>query len=78
MLRVADLYAAPVAGFCSAVDKQTMARRSTPSNKAALKSSLTSYMRTLQRCPAKVHAFFKALQSDMLPEITILHICRSG
>jgi transposase len=32
----------------------------TPRDKAALKSSLTSYMRSLQRCPAKVRAFFQA------------------
>ena len=40
--------------------KQAMARRRTPTDKAALKSGLTSYMRTLQRCPAKVRAFFQA------------------
>ena len=40
--------------------KQTMARRRTPGDKIALKSSLTSYMRSLQRCPAKVRAFFQA------------------
>jgi transposase len=40
--------------------KQAMARRRTPRDKAALKSGLTSYMRTLQRCPAKVRAFFQA------------------
>jgi transposase len=40
--------------------KQAMARRRTPRDKAALKSSLTSYMRSLQRCPAKVRAFFQA------------------
>ena len=37
-----------------------MARRRTPRDKAALKSGLTSYMRSLQRCPAKVLAFFQA------------------
>src|SRR5690349_7216371 len=40
--------------------KQAMARRRTPSDKAALKSGPTSYMRSLQRCPAKVRAFFQA------------------
>ena len=40
--------------------KQAMARRRTPRDKAALKSNLTSYMRSLQRCPAKVRAFFQA------------------
>ena len=40
--------------------KQAMARRRTPQDKAALKSSLTSYMRSLQQCPAKVRAFFQA------------------
>jgi transposase len=40
--------------------KQAMARRRTPRDKVALKSSLTSYMRSLQRCPAKVRAFFQA------------------
>jgi transposase len=40
--------------------KQAMARRRTPRDKAALKSSLTSYMRSLQRCPAKVRTFFQA------------------
>ena len=40
--------------------KQAMARRRTPKDKAALKSGLTSYMRSLQRCPAKVRAFFQA------------------
>ena len=32
----------------------------TPPDKAALKSGLTSYMRSLQRCPAKVRTFFQA------------------
>jgi transposase len=40
--------------------KQAMARRRTPRDKVALKSSLISYMRSLQRCPAKVRAFFQA------------------
>jgi transposase len=40
--------------------KQTLARRRTPKTKAALKSGLTSYMRSLQRRPAKVRAFFQA------------------
>src|SRR3954449_5407702 len=40
--------------------KQAMARRPTPRDKAALKPGLTSYMRSLQRCPAKVRAFFQA------------------
>jgi transposase len=40
--------------------KQTLARRSTPKTKAAFKSGLTSYMRSLQRQPAKVRAFFQA------------------
>jgi transposase len=40
--------------------KQAMARRRTPRDKAALKSGVTSYMRSLQRCPAKVRAFFHA------------------
>src|SRR5919202_5831310 len=40
--------------------KQAMTRRRTPRDKAALKSGLTSYMRSLQRCPATVHAFFQA------------------
>src|SRR3982751_1639842 len=40
--------------------KQAMARRRTPRDKVALKSSLTSYMRSLQRCPAQVRAFFQA------------------
>ncbi len=40
--------------------KQAMARRRTPRDKAALKSGLTSYMRSLQRCPAKVRTFFHA------------------
>ena len=40
--------------------KQAMARRRTPRDKAALKSGLISYMRSLQRCPAKVRAFFQA------------------
>jgi hypothetical protein len=40
--------------------KQAMARHRTPRDKVALKSSLTSYMRSLQRCPAKVRAFFQA------------------
>ncbi len=40
--------------------KQAMARRRTPPNKAALKAGLTSYMRSLQRCPAKVRTFFQA------------------
>ena len=40
--------------------KQAMARRRPPRDTAALKSGLTSYMRSLQRCPAKVRAFFQA------------------
>ena len=40
--------------------KQAMARRRTPRDKASLKSGLTSYMRSLQRCPAKVRTFFQA------------------
>src|SRR5215210_614961 len=40
--------------------KQAIARRRTPKDKAALKSGLTSYMHSLQRCPAKVRAFFQA------------------
>jgi transposase len=40
--------------------KQAMARRRTPRDKVALKSGLTSYRRSLQRCPAKVRAFFQA------------------
>jgi transposase len=40
--------------------KQTLARHRTPKTKAALKSGLTSYMRRLQRQPAKVRAFFQA------------------
>ncbi len=40
--------------------KQAMARRRAPRDKAALKSDLTSYMRSLQRCPAKIRAFFQA------------------
>lgn len=40
--------------------KQAMARRQVPRDKAALKAGLTSYMRSLQRRPAKVRAFFQA------------------
>jgi hypothetical protein len=40
--------------------KQAMARHRTPRDKAALTSGLTSYMRSLQRCPAKVRTFFQA------------------
>jgi hypothetical protein len=40
--------------------KQTSAPRRTPKTKAALKSGLTSYMRSLQRQPAQVRAFFQA------------------
>src|ERR1044072_110092 len=40
--------------------RQAMARRRTPRDKAALKSGLTSYMRSLQQCPAKLRAFFQA------------------
>ena len=40
--------------------KQAMARRRTPRDKAALKSGLTSYMRSLQRRPAKLRSFFQA------------------
>lgn len=40
--------------------KQAMARRRIPRDKAGLKSGLTSYMRGLQRRPAKVRAFFQA------------------
>src|SRR5689334_270969 len=37
--------------------KQAMARHRTPRDKATLKSRLTSYMRSLQHCPAKVRTF---------------------
>ncbi len=40
--------------------KQAMARRRIPRTKAAMKSGLRSYMRSLQRRPAKVRAFFQA------------------
>jgi hypothetical protein len=40
--------------------KPAMARRRTPRDKASLKSGLTSYMRSLQHCPAKVRTFFQA------------------
>ena len=40
--------------------KQTLARRRIPRTKARLKSGLSSYMRGLQRRPAKVRAFFQA------------------
>ena len=40
--------------------KQALGRRRTPRDKAALKSGLTSYLRSLQRRPAKVRAFFQA------------------
>ena len=40
--------------------KQAMARRRTPRDKTALKSGLTSYMPSLQRCPAKVRTFLQA------------------
>src|SRR5919202_2416997 len=39
---------------------QALARRRTPRDKAVLKSGLTSYMRSLQHCPAKVRTFFQA------------------
>lgn len=40
--------------------KQAMAWRCVPRDKASLKSGLSSYMRGLQRRPAKVRTFFKA------------------
>jgi transposase len=40
--------------------KQAMARRRVTRDKASLKAGLTSYMRGLQRRPAKVRAFFQA------------------
>ena len=40
--------------------KQGLARRRIPKDRAALKSGLLSYMRSLQRRPAKVRAFFQA------------------
>jgi transposase len=40
--------------------KQTIARRRTPKDKAGLKSGLTSYMRSLQKRPTKIRAFFQA------------------
>jgi transposase len=39
--------------------KQAMARQPVPRDKASLKADLTSYMRGLQRRPAKVRAFFQ-------------------
>lgn len=44
--------------------KQEMARRRIPKSKAALKSGLRSYMRSLQRRPAKVRAFFLATSTQ--------------
>ena len=41
--------------------KQAMARRQVPRDKVSLKAGLTSYMRGLQRRPAKVRAFFQPL-----------------
>src|SRR3954465_3838683 len=40
--------------------KQAMARNRTPRDKAALKAGRTSYMRGLQRRPAKLRTFFQA------------------
>jgi transposase len=40
--------------------KQAMARRQVPRDKASLKAGLASYMRGLQRRPAKLRAFFQA------------------
>jgi transposase len=40
--------------------KQAMARRRIPRTKATMKSGLRSYMRSLQRRPAKVRTFFQA------------------
>jgi transposase len=40
--------------------KQALARRQVPRDKASLKAGLTSYMRGLQRRPAKIRAFFQA------------------
>ncbi|GAV36632.1 hypothetical protein ROTAS13_04320 [Roseomonas sp. TAS13] len=40
--------------------KQALARRRVPRDKASLRSGLTSYMRGLQRRPAKIRAFFQA------------------
>ncbi len=40
--------------------KQELARRATPKDKAAMKAALTSYMRELQKKPAKIRSFFLA------------------
>lgn len=40
--------------------KQSMARRQAPGSKDELKSNLVSYMRSLQKRPAKVRTFFQA------------------
>jgi transposase len=40
--------------------KQAMARQPVPRDKTSLKAGLTSYMRSLQRRPAKIRAFFQA------------------
>ena len=40
--------------------KQAMARRQGPKGKGSLKAGLTSYLRGLQRRPAKIRAFFQA------------------
>jgi len=40
--------------------KQAMARRRTPKDQAGLKAGLTNYMRSLQKRPTKVKAFFQA------------------
>ncbi len=40
--------------------KQAMAWQPAPRDRAAMKAGLTSYMRSLQRRPAKLRAFFQA------------------
>jgi transposase len=64
--RIELFYLPPYAPECNPDEflnndlKQAMARRRTPKHKAGLKSGLTSYMRGLQRRPAKVRSFFQA------------------
>jgi transposase len=64
--RIELFYLPPYAPECNPDEflnndlKQAMARRRTPRDKAGLKSGLTSHMRSLQKRPAKIRAFFQA------------------
>jgi hypothetical protein len=59
MVELRPYQAAAIARVHAAYRAGTAGERQVPRDRASLKASLTSYMRSLQRRPAKVRAFFQ-------------------